>query len=513
MKTIALLLSALLITVNVIGQPNQNFDNSKYDHYNSNKEKLEPNLMEYNLALPFEEPIIINRDVLDLWRIDSIVYFSFPEDLDSISWGRGIYTYDNINNTIDRTFQRLNDSSEWENYNRNLVTFNDKNQQTQLIYYSWNRYQEKWTNDRKYDYIHDDDDNLLEYTSYDWEQDQWVGNIKFVDVFNSNGDETLQTNYTWNIASQIWLKTSKYEHYYNTQGLRYLNIGYTTDLETGNLKLLYKDSISFNNLDLETARYFYYWNDSLLNWDNFDRDIFTYDGDIRSSYNDYWQDNEWKHWYKSEGYRIDSIKHGYNGYNYIGDSVWFHNKKSELIIDEFGNTVLYESYRKPEGYTNWLGESKQYKIFNEIGQNTGSFYYDWDYWNAVWVNSLNYNFGYNDNGINDYFCEYVWDVNVWVKNSSWVSYFSNISSINESDFTNIPIQVYPNPCTNQITLDFENLDNSTAVYNIYSIEGKLVDEGILLASNTINVNTLGEGYYMIKLVVGSKCYSGKFLKL
>lgn len=501
MKTFALFLVSFLLSVfNSFGQ------DFVVDEYH---DRIKSNI---DIKRDYQELFKSNK-LMDLWRIDSTVYYSFPEDLDSISWGREIYTYDNINNTIDRTYQRLNDSSEWEYIHRNLLTFNDKNQQTQLIYYNWNRYQEKWINDQKYDYIHDDDDNLLERSSYDWEQDQWVGNMKFVHVFNSNGDEILQTNFIWDVVNKIWLKTSKYEHYYNTQGLRYLNIGYTTDSETGNLKLLYKDSISFNNLDQQTARYFYYWNDSLLNWDNYDRDIFTYDGDIRSSYNDYWQDNEWKHWSKSEGYRIDSIKDGYNGYNYIGDSVWFHNFKFELVIDEFGNTVLYESYRIPEGYNNWLGDSKQYKIFNEIGQITSSFYYDWDYWNAEWVNSLNYKNGYNDDGINDYNCEYVWDETKWVKTTSSTLYFTNISSIIESNISYIPIQVHPNPCTSQITIDFENIDISKVEYKIFSMTGSIVDNGILKSNNIINVSKLDEGYYMIELVVRNESYTGKFLKL
>ncbi len=514
MKTIAILfLSVLLISVNLIGQSHQGFDNPKHNQYNPNKERLEPNLMDDDEVMQFEKPIIINKDVLDLWRIDSTINYYFPEGLDSIPWGRRIYLYDNINNTIDNTFQRLNDSSVWENQDRNLLTFNDKNQQTQLIYFNWNSYQETWTNDRKTDYIYDNNDNLLERATYDWKQDQWVGNIKFVHVYNSNGDEILQTNYNWDVVNNVWIKTSKYEHYYNSQGLKYRSIGYTSNSGTGNLKLLYKDSISFNNLNLVTSRYFYYWNDSSLNWDNYDRDIFTYDGDYRSSFNDYWQDNAWKHWSKGIEYKIDSIKDGYNGYSYRGDSAWFHNRKYERIIDEFGNTILYESYIIPDGYDSWIGDSKQYKIFNEIGQITETYYYDWDYWNEEWVNSLNYKNGYNDDGIHVYNSEYLWEVNNWVKYTSRVFYFSNISTVNESYYTNIPIQVYPNPCAKQIKIDFEGTEKSKAVFKIYTLSGRIMDEGEINFTNTVDVSKLRRGYYLIKLESGNKIFSGRFLKL
>ena len=56
--------------------------------------------------------------------------------------------------------------------------------------------------------------------------------------------------------------------------------------------------------------------------------------------------------------------------------------------------------------------------------------------------------------------------------------------------------LYPNPVTNEI--NFKGILNNTS-YEIYSIDGKLLDKGNYHPSSSIKVSTLPVGIYIIKI--------------
>ncbi len=508
-----LLLSTIFISLNIAGQSYQDMEMSKNNEHFYSCMELPYSLIENEEQLTQFEWLLFNeRDVNDLWRIDSSISYYFVVGMDSASVAKNIFTYDDLTNTINYiTIRRPNQGYEWKNTDRSLLTFNDKNQQIQTIKFDW--VDDKWVNVQKTDYAYNENNIQNKYIRYDWIEEKWVGNRKTERDYNDEGDEILQTSYNWDVDNEKWLNATKVEFDFNDQGLLYRTILYTTNMETNEWKPLEKDTTSFNSGGLEIIRLTYRWDDNLYQWYNYERTSFTYNDDIRSNNYDYWDLGEWKHWSKNEGFRIDSMKVGYNGYNYIDDSIWFHNRKSEIINDEFGHIIFQETYRIPTDYTEWLGTIKYEKAYNEIGQLVEDVDYNWDYWNEEWVPNEKKQRKYNNVDINHYRSTYLWDEDSWNKYTSSISYYSNISSIRESNLSYIQIQVHPNPCATKITLEFENLNNISVVYKIYSLTGSIVKEGILKSNNTINVSTLGKGYYMIELEVGNKSYSGKFLKL
>ena len=70
-------------------------------------------------------------------------------------------------------------------------------------------------------------------------------------------------------------------------------------------------------------------------------------------------------------------------------------------------------------------------------------------------------------------------------------------------------QLYPNPAQNELKVkgNFAELE-----YRIFSLEGKLVQTGILLNDEQINLEQLKNGVYSISLNDKTKFYSGKFIK-
>ena len=75
----------------------------------------------------------------------------------------------------------------------------------------------------------------------------------------------------------------------------------------------------------------------------------------------------------------------------------------------------------------------------------------------------------------------------------------------------ISANVYPNPTTDYINIDMEEMGETTI--RIYSVNGSLVKEDVLNGShNSINVNALDSGNYFFKILCGDKVISGKFAK-
>jgi len=79
------------------------------------------------------------------------------------------------------------------------------------------------------------------------------------------------------------------------------------------------------------------------------------------------------------------------------------------------------------------------------------------------------------------------------------------------------LKLYPNPALHSISIDI-SMEHNRLNYNyfIYNAKGELVAGGIfdnLKKSNTINIEVLTKGHYVLKITDGVKSKSIKFVKL
>lgn len=97
---------------------------------------------------------------------------------------------------------------------------------------------------------------------------------------------------------------------------------------------------------------------------------------------------------------------------------------------------------------------------------------------------------------------------------------SNSSDEVENEEDTNPVKLYPNPVTNEFTLEF-NLDEEKQVnFAIYDIQGRLVDMPINTqrlfsageVNRQINVENLNAGLYVYRLTIGEQVLTGKFIK-
>ncbi|WP_291116837.1 T9SS type A sorting domain-containing protein [Flavobacterium sp. UBA6135] len=78
-------------------------------------------------------------------------------------------------------------------------------------------------------------------------------------------------------------------------------------------------------------------------------------------------------------------------------------------------------------------------------------------------------------------------------------YTANTLSTDEFEVSNA-ITVFPNPVKNTLNFNFSNTDFINSKYSIYDLNGRIILEGkIIAAENTINVENLTKGLYLLKI--------------
>ncbi len=87
----------------------------------------------------------------------------------------------------------------------------------------------------------------------------------------------------------------------------------------------------------------------------------------------------------------------------------------------------------------------------------------------------------------------------------------NISGFTEV-YNSVELEIYPNPANSIITISTDK-PFKNAVFNIYSILGKVVKTGLVNNQNELDVSNLQEGSYIIKIYLENKVYVSKFIKL
>lgn len=73
------------------------------------------------------------------------------------------------------------------------------------------------------------------------------------------------------------------------------------------------------------------------------------------------------------------------------------------------------------------------------------------------------------------------------------------------------LAVYPNPVTDEFTLEFTDTDFDKINYAIYSVNGILMQQQELSVGDKISVNTLNNGLYLLVVYAGNKRFSEKII--
>ncbi len=80
------------------------------------------------------------------------------------------------------------------------------------IFKAWNVSAEEWENRTKWNYNYDESDNLAGYTSYRWNESEWVPDMRVTNSWDANGLQTQLKYETW--QNNEWTNMSKADFSY-----------------------------------------------------------------------------------------------------------------------------------------------------------------------------------------------------------------------------------------------------------------------------------------------------------
>ena len=75
----------------------------------------------------------------------------------------------------------------------------------------------------------------------------------------------------------------------------------------------------------------------------------------------------------------------------------------------------------------------------------------------------------------------------------------------ENPGINLSATAYPNPTSDFLTLNIPTANNNSLVYNLYDINGKLIEtKSISAVETTIHINSLAKAIYFLKIIENNK---------
>ncbi len=355
-------------------------------------------------------------------------------------------------------------------------TYNVDNLLIQRSEFSWNFNIESISEDRRYTYSYNVDGKLEESSLTYFVSNILIGVFQEEYVYNDTGQ--LIENYTFFLdETETVTEITRTDYSYDIYGNINQELNYEP-IDSLSSEWIVKDILGFvfdedgNQLEFTLS----VWDENLSVWYVRYRDVFTYD---------------------SNGYQIDYFK-----------QVW----NDSLMI--LSNTTKEEYER------------------NSIGDVETAYYYTWDILNAEWEVSTRREYTYdasilpeqlilpdelgdwhNFKGKREEFVNYFWDDDegVWLPHlRNRYHYSEQDLSTNVSDVFESDILIYPNPTSNFIVFDVENIDTYSKV-QLFDMQGKNVLTRTISPNNRLYVNYLSSGVYLYEFHNDGQVHRGKIV--
>ena len=214
------------------------------------------------------------------------------------------YSY-NSNNLLIEALSQEWDGAVWQNSYQEFYSYNSNNLRSEYIGQQWDG--TAWVNNFRYTLIYNSNDDVTEHIYYNWDGVVWVNSFRYLYSYDSNNNNTMQIYQSWDGA--MWQDNSRYLITYNSNNnydnyiYQYWNgtawennskYSYTYD-SNNNITLFLSESWngtawvnssrysytydSNNNL---TLNLYQQWNGTTSAWDNYSRNINTFQGDLQT---------------------------------------------------------------------------------------------------------------------------------------------------------------------------------------------------------------------------------------
>jgi hypothetical protein len=402
---------------------------------------------------------------------------------------------------LDSVIDQFKNSSGWQNYTTTAYSYDEKGNNIQDVIRKWSLDQEIWEPSKRYERVFNDHGKLTTETYYTWaEESQWEGYRKNEVAYNNDQQAILVLEFTWDKENNAWREWFKTENTYEGKLLKQLVFSkYVEDNWQNHSRVEYE----YDGNDQKTRETMFMFQHESETWLKMSRADFSHD---------------------ASGYLISTV-----GYSWEENN-WIEQWKEEYAYNEMGKMTTMISSVFSE---NWEQFAKDEHIWDDHGNLLDFNYYDWDPFDSTWVHEIksesSYNLQYMLSDLLlpftlsvDYgkYCQnmltnvqdWEWDEfsNEWEEYTQATFYYSQHEVTNVPSISNAFLMIYPNPATEFIQIDKDELHDDCDV-EVYDLQGRKVLSSPVSGEKKLYVGFLDKGIYLVVISQEGKLLTNKIV--
>lgn len=405
-------------------------------------------------------------------------------------------------------------NSQWVKESKDEYTYDANGRWTMGVYYNWDVAASLWVRDYKDEYTYGANNRWATDINYNWNDttSQWVRDYKYEYTYNDSGYSTVVLIYKWNDTASQWVNDSKYEYTYTTNG-------HITQFLISEWNLTNSQWVAMMRYDYT---YDNNWNCTQFIANNWDVDFnkwvvvmkyeFTYDSNNRMIIGLYsiWND-EASLWLPMMKYEYTYDANGRTATEIRSDrdfliSQWVSAMRYEFSYDANSNNTQCIISKWDRIINQWVSYSKEVNTF-DLAYTFADLIFPSGY-SMIGVFNGTPAIATNNKPLEE--LEYLWDGTInWVNNLKTIYYYSAQNGVGVNELKADELTVYPNPVSDGFRL---NTFEKNVQISIYNLSGSLLLTKQISDNEYINVSTLSQGIYMVKVTTEKGLATIKFVK-
>jgi hypothetical protein len=211
---------------------------------------------------------------------DYFIYLYMAPAKTWILFFRENYTYNAKGNVLEKITYSLNEASSlvYSQKEVNIYHSGDEMIDSTIQYY-WDEPTDGWVNSSKtvYSYNEKGDETEIVYSSWDPVLKKWYYSSKKIYTYNSNGGTETNITNVWDVATNKWVGKYKWVYTYDDSGKEIESVRSDWDLVANDWTIYSKYLTTFSDGEKVTERIYLLWNSVSKNWDKVSRTVTTFD--------------------------------------------------------------------------------------------------------------------------------------------------------------------------------------------------------------------------------------------
>lgn len=432
----------------------------------------------------------------------------FPENLSSKSSS----IKQKLDSVVDHNLNAT--ISQWIKSSKDEYKYDASGKWTTGIYYNWNSTTSQWVNSSKDEFTYNANGKWATDINSEWNTttSQWVNNLKNEYSYNGSGYSTQILISDWDVSTNQWVNNSKYEFTYNGNGYLTQVLVSEWDIATSQWVASIRYDYTYDANNNYTLILIYSWDKDTSQWENAMKHEFTYDASSKLTMTlvSIWMD-EWIPYTKDEytydaNSRLATDIHSILSYTSFPLQLVL-DSKDEYSYDANGNITQDLVSKWDASISQWVYYSKDINTY-DLSYSFSDLIFPSGYSMIAFAYLISISDVYNK-PLDD--IEYLWNKTItdWDNNIKTIYYYSELNGSGVNDLKADKLIIYPNPVSEGFRLN--NSEKNVQV-SIYDLSGSLLFIKQISDDEYINVSTLSQGLYMVRVTTEKGSATRKFVK-